>query len=109
MGKEPVQLADLVHQRLGIIRHGQTIRITNHDRSSPGTRSGKEQAKKKKLASCSPMTVARRMHGFGGGVPVVESSRDANGGGRRMSEFKAYWLQLKSGAAGVVMVVFHSW
>jgi len=38
------------------------------------------------------------------GLPLVESSRDANGGGGPMSEFKADGHQLPAGAADVVMV-----
>jgi len=50
------------------------------------------------------------MQSLGFGQPLVKSSRDANGGGGRMNEFKAYWLQLGAGAPGVVMVmvVFHN-
>jgi hypothetical protein len=50
------------------------------------------------------------MQSFGFGLPVVESPRDANGGGRRMSEFKANGHEFWPGAAGVVMImiVFHS-
>jgi hypothetical protein len=51
------------------------------------------------------------MQSLGFGLPLVESSRDANGGGRRMSEFKANGHELGAGALGIVMVmvVFHSW
>ena len=50
------------------------------------------------------------MQSLGFGLPVVESSGDANGGGRRMREFKANGHELGAGVAGVVMVmiVFHS-
>jgi hypothetical protein len=50
------------------------------------------------------------MQSFGFGLPVVESSRDANGGGRRMSEFKANGHKFGTGVTDVVMVmiVFHS-
>jgi hypothetical protein len=50
------------------------------------------------------------MQGFGFGLPLVESSRDTNGVGSRMSEFKANGHELGAGAADVVvvMVVFHN-
>ena len=50
------------------------------------------------------------MQRLGFGLPVVESSRDANGGGRRMSEFKANRHKFGTAVADVVMVmiVFHS-
>ena len=50
------------------------------------------------------------MQSLGFGLPLVESSRDANGSGRRMSKFKANGHELGAGVAGVVMVmiVFHS-
>ena len=50
------------------------------------------------------------MQSLGFGLPLIESSRDANGGGRRMREFKANGHELGAGVAGVVMVmiVFHS-
>jgi hypothetical protein len=49
------------------------------------------------------------MHGFGFRVPVVESARDANSVGRRMSEFKANGHELGAGTLGiiVVMIMFH--
>jgi hypothetical protein len=57
------------------------------------------------------MTDTRGMQGLGFGLPLVESSCDANGGGRRMSEFKPNGHKLGAGVADVVMVVivFHSW
>ena len=49
------------------------------------------------------------MQSFGFGLLVVESSRDANGGGRRVREFKAHGHKFGTGVADVVMVmiVFH--
>ena len=51
------------------------------------------------------------MQGLGFGLPVVECSRDANGLGGRMSEFKADRHQLRAGTVGVVVIVivFHGW
>jgi hypothetical protein len=51
------------------------------------------------------------MQRLGFGLPLVEGSRDANGGGGRMSEFKANGLQWQSGAADIVVsvMVFHIW
>ena len=56
-----------------------------------------------------PATAAGGMQSLGFGLLLVESSRDTNGCGRGMSEFKANGHQLKAGALGVVMVmvVFH--
>jgi len=56
------------------------------------------------------MAFARRMHGFGGGLPLVESSRDAHRCGRGMSEFKANGHELNACARDVVVIaiVFHS-
>ena len=50
------------------------------------------------------------MHGFGRGLPLVESARDANRAGRGMGEFKANGHKLRAGAPDVIMVmiVFHS-
>jgi hypothetical protein len=50
------------------------------------------------------------MQGFGFGLPLVESARNANGGGCGMSEFKANGHERGAGAADVVMVmvVFHN-
>jgi hypothetical protein len=93
---------------LGIAGHGQTIRVTNHDWRSPNTRSREKQAKKKKLTIAAPMTVSREMHGFGRKLPPIESSRDANGGGGWMSEFKTRRRQLKAGASDIVIVMFHN-
>lgn len=45
-----------------------------------------------------PMTAPLRMHGSGFGVPVVESARDANAIGRRMSEIKANGNEFGAGA-----------
>jgi hypothetical protein len=49
------------------------------------------------------------MQSLGFGLPLVESSRDANGDGCRTSEFKANGYQLRAGAAGIVVIVivFH--
>src|ERR1019366_5849379 len=57
-----------------------------------------------------PVTAPSGMQSLGFGLPLVESSRDANGGGRRMSEFKANGHEFGAGVADVVMVmiVFHS-
>src|ERR1700722_5314817 len=56
-----------------------------------------------------PMTVSQEMHGFGGGLPVVESASDANGGSRRMSKLKANGNECGAGVGEiiVVMIVFH--
>ena len=56
-----------------------------------------------------PMTAAREMHGFGGGLPLVEGASDANGGSRRMSELKANGNEFGAevGEIIVVMIVFH--
>ena len=50
------------------------------------------------------------MQSLGFRLPVVKSPRYANGGGRRMSEFKANGHEFGTGAGDVVMVmiVFHS-
>src|SRR5208282_2041726 len=58
-----------------------------------------------------PVTDAGGMQSFGFGLPLVEGSRDTNGGGARMSEFKANGLQMRSGAADIVVIVmvFHTW
>jgi len=50
------------------------------------------------------------MQSLGFGLPVVESSREANGGGGRLSEFKADGHEFGAGATSVVMVMimFHS-
>ena len=57
-----------------------------------------------------PATAPGGMQSLGFGLPVVESSGDANGGGRRMREFKANGHEFGLGVAGIVMVmiVFHS-
>ena len=57
-----------------------------------------------------PATAPCGMQSLGFGLPLVERSRDANGGGHRISEFKANGHELGAGVAGVVMVmiVFHS-
>src|ERR1022692_5064512 len=57
-----------------------------------------------------PTTAPCEMQSLGFGLRLVESSRDANGSGRRMSKFKANGHELGAGVAGVVMVmiVFHS-
>jgi hypothetical protein len=54
-----------------------------------------------------PMTASRRMHGFDGGLPVVETSRDEHRFGCRMSEFKANRNKLRIGEVVVIMIVFH--
>src|ERR1039457_4605443 len=56
-----------------------------------------------------PATAPCGMQSLGFGLPVVESSRDANRGGRRMREFKANGHEFGLGVAGIVMVmiVFH--
>ena len=56
-----------------------------------------------------PATAVQGMHGLGFGVPVVERSRDTNGGRRGMGEFEANRLQWGPGAPGIVMMfaVFH--
>jgi hypothetical protein len=50
------------------------------------------------------------MQRLGFGLPMVESPRDTNGGGRRMREFKANRHELGAGAFYVVVifVVFHN-
>jgi hypothetical protein len=50
------------------------------------------------------------MQSLGFRLPVVKSPRDANAGGRRMSEFKANRHELGAGAWDVIVVfvVFHS-
>ena len=56
-----------------------------------------------------PLADAGGMERLGFGPPLIEGSRDANGGGRGISEFKADGLQLQSGAGDVVVIVivFH--
>ena len=53
-----------------------------------------------------PMTDTGGMQSLGFGLPVVERSRDANGGGCWMSEFKADRHECAP-AVVVVMIVFH--
>jgi hypothetical protein len=48
------------------------------------------------------------MQGFGFRLPLIEGSRDANGGGRGMGEFKANGHQFRTGIV-VMMIVFHGW
>ena len=50
------------------------------------------------------------MQSLGFGLPLVESSRDADGGGGRMNEFEANGHEFGTGVANVVMImiVFHS-
>src|ERR1035437_6319679 len=57
-----------------------------------------------------PATASCGMQSLGFGLPLVESSGDANGGGRRMRKFKANGHEFGAGAVDVVMVfvVFHS-
>src|ERR1035437_3886375 len=57
-----------------------------------------------------PVTASCGVQSLGLGLPVVECSRDANGGGRRMSEFKANGHEFGTGVVSVVvvMIVFHS-
>src|ERR1035438_250139 len=52
-----------------------------------------------------PATAPGGMQSLGFGLPLVESSGDANGGGRRMSEFKANGHEFGLGIAGIVMVM----
>src|ERR1039457_4186312 len=52
-----------------------------------------------------PATAPCGMQSLGFGLPVVESSRDANRGGRRMREFKANGHEFGLGVAGIVMVM----
>jgi len=48
------------------------------------------------------------MQSLGFGFPLVESSRDANSGGGRMSEFKANRHELRARSVVMVMIIFHS-
>src|SRR5579872_3827021 len=52
-----------------------------------------------------PVAVSQRMHGLGLGMPVVESSRDANGGGGRMSELEMNRHGLGTIVSGAVMIM----
>ena len=56
------------------------------------------------------MTDAGGMQAFAFGLPMVERSRDDNGVGCRMREFKANGHQWWAGTEGIVMilVVFHN-
>jgi len=51
------------------------------------------------------------MHWFGGGIPVIESSRDANGDGRGMGKCKLYRDEQGLSTLGVIVIfiVFHNW
>jgi hypothetical protein len=49
------------------------------------------------------------MQRLGFGLPLVKSSRDANGLGRRMREFKADRHELRAWSIIVVVIVFHGW
>ena len=53
----------------------------------------------------------RRVQGLGFRLPLVETSRDTNGGGCWMGEFKSNRHEFGAGAAGVivVMIMFHKW
>ena len=55
------------------------------------------------------MTAPDWVHGFGGGMPVVERTRNANRGGGQMSELKVNRHQFRDRARRIVMVmvVFH--
>src|ERR1035438_10103238 len=57
-----------------------------------------------------PATAPGGMQSFGFGLPLVESSREANGGGGWMSEFKANGHEFGTRFTSVVMVMimFHS-
>ena len=56
-----------------------------------------------------PATAPCGMQRLGFGLPLIESSRDANSGGRRMDEFKANGHEFRTRVADVVMVMimFH--
>jgi len=55
------------------------------------------------------VTASCGVQSLGLGLPVVECSRDANGGGRRVSKFKTNGHEFGTGAVNVVMImiVFH--
>ena len=43
-------------------------------------------------------------------MPVVESSRNANGDGRSVGEFKLNWYEVRPSSLGVIVffIVFHN-
>jgi hypothetical protein len=46
------------------------------------------------------------MHGFRGGVPIIERARDRNRSGGWMIEFKSNRLELQADISGTVVVMF---
>jgi hypothetical protein len=47
------------------------------------------------------------MKRLGFGLPMIECSRDANGFGRRVGEFKANRHQVRDWSVVVIVIVFH--